>query len=72
MSASTRFSRQPWGFNPNWTRVEALDDRGCPLGYVYFVPRDSGDAQPGRPTFWCPLLDNVGEIWNRLTAPIFA
>jgi hypothetical protein len=35
----TKLSRQPWGFNPNWTRVEALDDQNQPLGYVYFIPR---------------------------------
>ena len=35
----TRFSRQLWAFDPNYTRVEALDDAGQPLGYVYFVKR---------------------------------
>jgi hypothetical protein len=35
----TKFARQTWTFDPNYTRVEALDAEGQPLGYVYFVPR---------------------------------
>lgn len=35
----TKFSRQTWSFDPDYTRVEALDDAGQPLGYVYFVRR---------------------------------
>jgi hypothetical protein len=35
----TKFSRQTWSFDPNYTRIEALDDAGQPLGYVYFVRR---------------------------------
>jgi hypothetical protein len=35
----TKFSRQIWAFDPHYIRVEALDDAGQPLGYVYFVQR---------------------------------
>jgi len=31
--------RQIWSFDSRYIRVEALDDAGQPLGYVYFVPR---------------------------------
>lgn len=60
----TQFSRQIWAFDPNYTRVEALDDAGQPLGYVYFVKRthrQKNAEQPsllrmvawlGLPLFW--------------------
>lgn len=44
----TRFCRQTWGFDSNYIRVEALDDQGSPLGYVYFVPRACRFTNPAR------------------------
>lgn len=37
MMAKTR--KTIWGFDPNWLRVEHLDDEGQPLGYVTFERR---------------------------------
>ncbi len=59
----TKLSRQIWAFDPHYIRVEALDDAGQPLGYVYFVRRTHRQQaeQPallrmvawlGLPLFW--------------------
>ena len=34
----TKFFREPWAFDEQWIRVEAFDDQGRPLGYVFFEP----------------------------------
>jgi hypothetical protein len=40
-SMQTKFIRQPWAFDSNYLRVEALDDESRPLGYVFFVRRQA-------------------------------
>ncbi len=44
----TQFRRQPWGFDANYQRVEALDDQGRPLGYVFFVRYPQSSQRPAR------------------------
>jgi hypothetical protein len=44
----TQFRRQTWAFDPNYTRVEALDHEGRPLGYVYFIRRPALSRRPLR------------------------
>jgi hypothetical protein len=44
----TQFRRQAWGYDSNYIRVEALDDQGLPLGYVYFLPRVRRSLNPAR------------------------
>jgi hypothetical protein len=43
-----QFRRQPWGFDANYQRVEALDDQGRPLGYVFFVRYPQPSQRPVR------------------------
>ena len=66
----TKFSRQIWAFDPRYTRVEALDDAGQPLGYVYFVPRThrrSAEQQPS--LFWLVSWLGLALIsWRTITA----
>ena len=65
---NTKFSRQTWSFDPNYTRVEALDNEGQPLGYVYFVRR-THRRQPG--TSETSLLSIFPETCRQLVQSLF-
>lgn len=63
----TKFSRQTWSFDPNYTRVEALDDAGQPLGYVYFVRRTHRRQRTQQPS----ILSVVPQFCRQLVVSLF-
>jgi hypothetical protein len=61
----TKFSRQIWAYDPNYTRVEALDESGQPLGYVYFEPRTACRSQ-ARPARFLGLRNIVPQVCRQV------
>ncbi|WP_254512569.1 hypothetical protein [Anatilimnocola floriformis] len=58
-----KFSRQIWAFDTNYTRVEALDPAGQPLGYVYFVPRTHRRHSEPQASLFSFVAACVGFAW---------
>lgn len=62
----TKFSRQVWAYDPNYTRVEALDEAGQPLGYVYFEPRTMRRCESSS-----SLLSTIPQVCRQLLLNLF-